>query len=437
MLINRYLIQKSSALLFILAGASWSGTILAQNGWERMEDMNKERIFHGSCLLENSIYVFGSNTPLVPDLASVEVYDISANEWATLANMPKPIGDPHVCGINKMIYLIGGWYNESDNQNASNFNLEYNPEQDGYTERKNCPFPTASSPSCVLNNKIHVFGNRETVTNPWLPQKNVFVYDPVADNWDSLPDMNFEHTDGDAVTLNNKIYLMGGAIEIIRDTAFFFVEGKSEMYDPETNSWTILKDMPVPVARHASVAHDNKILVFGGDSADYFWGTFHGTDLIQEYDPSTDTWRIMEGMPFNRFASTAHKAGDFVYIIGGEDRPNHRLKEVWRFDLNYLKPTTSTNELIHGISPLFTLRQNYPNPFCGCTQISYEMAEPGVVDLDIVNGFGQEIITLDHGMKSPGSYSVTWDAKGIGSGFYFCRLRVGEAEKVMKLIVLP
>jgi N-acetylneuraminic acid mutarotase len=433
----RYLIQKSLAFLLFIWSAGQSVNVHAQNGWKRMEDMNMERMFHGSCLLENSIYVFGSNTPLKPDLASVEVYDIGTNEWASLANMPKPIGDPHVCGINLRIYLIGGWVNESDNQNASNFNLEYNPEQDGYTERKNCPFSTASSPSCVLNNKIHVFGNRKTETVPWLPQKNVFIYDPVADNWDSLPDMKFEHTDGDAVSLNNKIYLMGGAIEkISRDTAYFFVEGKSEMYDHETKSWTIVKDMPVPVARHASVVHDNKILVFGGDSADYIWGTFHGTNLIQEYDPLTDTWQAMEGMPFNRFASTAHKAGDFVYLIGGYDNTHQILKEVWRFDLHYLKPT-SANELLNRTSTIFTLRQNYPNPFSGSTRIRYEIAEPGVVDLDIVNGLGQEIITLDHGIKIPGSYSVTWDAKGIGSGFYFCRLKVGEAEKVMKLVVLP
>jgi len=213
------------------------------------------------------------------------------------------------------------------------------------------------------------------------------------------------------------------------------------MFDSENNSWTVLKDMPFPVAGHASVAHDNKILVFGGDSVDYVWGsvagssTAIGSNLIQEYDPSTDTWRVMEGMPFNRFGSKAHKVGDFVYIIGGEDKPNHRIKEVWRFDLNYLEPL-STNGLLQSTSPTFTLHQNYPNPFSGFTQISYELKEPGTVKLDIINFLSQEITTLVHEVKRPGSYSLNWDAEGVAHGVYFCRLRVGDSEKVIKLIVL-
>ena len=304
-----------------------------------------------------------------------------------------------------------------------------------YFLRANCPVSTAQSPSCVLNDKCYIFGNRIKV-RPWTPYKNVCVYDPVTDKWDLCPDMNFEHTDGDAVILNNKIYLIGGAIETNQNYTFYEFKVRSEMFDPETSSYTALKDMHFPVSGHSSVVHNNKVYVFGGDTASYQLYQAHGTNLIQEYDPASDTWRLMNGMPFDRFACKAEKVGDFVYIIGGRGYPNQVLKEVWRFDLNYLEPVT-TSELLHNTGPAFILHPNYPNPFSGSTRISYEIAESGEVNLDIVNELGREIITLDRGIKSPGSYSVIWNAKGADPGLYFCRLRAGGEERVRKLVVLP
>ncbi len=71
------------------------------------------------------------------------------------------------------------------------------------------------------------------------------------------------------------------------------------------------------------------------------YGNSIGTNIIQEYDPATDSWRLMEGMPFKRASMTGEKVGNYVYLIGGYlnsrdlDEP---LSEVWRFNLRSLKP---------------------------------------------------------------------------------------------------
>lgn len=418
-------------LIFISAGLL--NTIQAQNGWTQMEDMDIERNYFRSCLLDNSIYIFGGEDKEHKYLSSAKAYDIGTNKWTSLVNLPNLISDPHVCELNKKIYIIGGWHMGTATSWPSNLNFEYNPELDGYSAMKNCPSVTASSPSCALDNKIYIFGNRDSSNQN--PQKKVFRYDPVTDNWDTLPGMIHEHTLGDAVSLDNKIYLLGGAVE--SGVIYYSVHGKSEMFDPETNSWTELKDMPFPVANHTSIVHNNKILVFGGDSAYFqYINSVYGSKLIQEYDPLTDSWRLMEGMPFYRSGHAAQKLGDLVFIIGGVDRPEHKLKEVWRFDLNYLEAETSTNELLQSTVSLFTLHQNYPNPFTGSTKISYELGESGSVKLEILNLLGQQITTLVHEMKNPGSYCLNWNAEGLNPGVYFCRLKMGDSEKVIKLLIL-
>jgi N-acetylneuraminic acid mutarotase len=437
----RHHILEAFAMLFIALSTLWSVDILAQNGWERMQDMNIERLSAKSCLLENRIYVFGGQDYEYKYISTTVVYDINTNEWTSLAGLPAPTVDPHVCAVNNMIYILGGWQSfspEGRGFEPSDANYKYNPELDDYSIKKNCPSNTCGSPSCALNNQIYIFGFRKSGGKR---NKEVFRYDPVIDNWDTLPDMIFEHTNGNAVSLNNRIYLIGGAVELYRNKyesyiEVYDIEGKSEMFDPVTDSFTVLKDMPYPVASHSSVVYNNKILVFGGDTANFIYAsTNYGSNIIQEYDPSTDTWRVMEGMSFYRTYSTAQKAGDFVYIIGGTDKPNHNLREVWRYDLNYLKPLL-TNEPSRITIPKFTLQQNYPNPFSGSTKIDYELREPGEVKLDIVDIPGQEITTLVHEMKSPGNYSLTWNAEGVNPGVYFCRLKMGDTKKVIKLLIL-
>ena len=46
--------------------------------------------------------------------------------------------------------------------------------------------------------------------------------------------------------------------------------------------------MLVPVSRHVSIVHNEKIYVFGGETEDYIWSVFTGSDIIQEYDPVKD-----------------------------------------------------------------------------------------------------------------------------------------------------
>ena len=38
--------------------------------------------------------------------------------------------------------------------------------------------------------------------------------------------------------------------------------------------------------------------------------------------------------------------------------------------------------------------------------------------------------------KSPGNYSVQWDATGVGSGTYFCRLESNGRHQIGKMLLM-
>ncbi len=82
------------------------------------------------------------------------------------------------------------------------------------------------------------------------------------------------------------------------------------------------------------------------------------------------------------------------------------------------------------------LDQNYPNPFNPTTTIAFALPSDQIVTLKVYNAIGQEVATLVNEFKTAGRYSAVWDAKGIPSGVYFCRLQAGNAVELKKMTLL-
>ncbi len=84
----------------------------------------------------------------------------------------------------------------------------------------------------------------------------------------------------------------------------------------------------------------------------------------------------------------------------------------------------------------FTLHQNYPNPFNPTTSIEYQVASTEKVSIKVYDVLGREIRTLVNEQKSPGSYSVNFDASNLSSGIYFYVLEAGNVRLSKKMMLI-
>ena len=95
-----------------------------------------------------------------------------------------------------------------------------------------------------------------------------------------------------------------------------------------------------------------------------------------------------------------------------------------------------------GTPKLYSLAQNFPNPFNPSTTIRFSLPEPGNVSLEVYNVLGEKVAVLASGTHTPGLYTAVWDARNCGSGVYFVRLIVrndlGSAQysKTNKVLLL-
>jgi hypothetical protein len=84
----------------------------------------------------------------------------------------------------------------------------------------------------------------------------------------------------------------------------------------------------------------------------------------------------------------------------------------------------------------FSLSQNFPNPFNPSTIISYRIINPSKVILNIYDLLGRKIRTLVNEYKSPGHYSVSFNALNLSSGIYIYQLASGDKIAVKKMLLL-
>ena len=84
----------------------------------------------------------------------------------------------------------------------------------------------------------------------------------------------------------------------------------------------------------------------------------------------------------------------------------------------------------------FKLEQNYPNPFNPSTTIRYEIPWRSQVSLTVFNTLGQQVAVLVQGEEDAGHHDVRFEASGLSSGVYFCRMSAGGYSSSRRILLL-
>jgi len=89
----------------------------------------------------------------------------------------------------------------------------------------------------------------------------------------------------------------------------------------------------------------------------------------------------------------------------------------------------------------YALLSNYPNPFNAKTTISFALASPSDVKLEIYDIAGRLVKLLINDYSEAGRYTVIWDAtdnygQAVATGIYFYRLSAGELSLSQKMTLI-
>lgn len=250
---------------------------------------------------------------------TAEIYDITSNIWSYTSDMNQARHFHASSNLNNGQILVTGGSNDFTwNTTRLSTTESYDPNTNIWTALTPLNIPRMGHKQITFKDsqheeKVMVIGGIG-VDNIRLTSTE--IYNPLTNSWSFGPPISFARYGFEAVSLHDgRILIIGG------DMPDF---NRSEVYDPNSNSWTTFI-APHKTINHQAIVLDKnanyKVLVAGGSATTY------GTKSAMLFNPSTNQWDIAEGMntPRVEFSLTLLDNGRAL-AAGGSNITEVRLK---------------------------------------------------------------------------------------------------------------
>jgi N-acetylneuraminic acid mutarotase len=248
--------------------------------------------------------------------------------WQPLAPFPAPTREIVAVSAAGKIYMFAG---QGNLFTPLGLVYEYDPVSNVWTKKKNMPLPVHHAAIVDYNGKIYSFGGFKKPASgetTWEAINNSWEYDPSTDVWKALKPMPSVRGAASVAVVNGKFYVMGGAGVHPGMKNVPLIVGPDgtpnrsldtvEEYDLSSDSWRVRTTMPTPRNHFGLAAVNGKIYAIGGRMGSAFGPFGSDTDVVEEYDPATDTWGLEKArMTTPRGSMSWGVYNGRVYVVGG------------------------------------------------------------------------------------------------------------------------
>lgn len=250
--------------------------------WSEKAPMPTARSVASAAAVNGKIYVFGGTTDLDVGTvtAAVEVYDPETNAWDTRSDMPTPLWGSAAAAVNGKIYVIGGGTDEVLGSFTAHTTVQiFDTAIGGWITGAPMPTPRATISAAVVDGLIFTVGGAEDDS----ASKALEIYDPSIDSWWVGADMSIGRDWFATAAIDGKIYALGGLawgtgteLRIIHEV---------EVYNPQNGHWEQSTRMPDQRFGVSAVTLDEKIVLIGGANRLQTWAT----NRVDAYEPKLYT----------------------------------------------------------------------------------------------------------------------------------------------------
>ncbi|MGE0143275.1 MAG: Kelch repeat-containing protein [Planctomycetota bacterium] len=236
--------------------------------------------FDGALLNDGRVLVAGGTTTFVDAVSalanaqsSVEIYNPATNTWSNAAGMADRLIGPDLTTLADGRVLLSGGFDVD-----SFFGI---------------PIPVGSIRTSRL-------------------------YNPTNNTWGNAATMQSSrgaHGPNTVRLQDGRVLVTGGAQSGPDLTQAASIAG-AEIYNPSTNTWTALPPLPQATAIHAvSVIADGRVVVTGGASGTLTTPVEHANALV--FQPLSNSWTVLPNLPTARAGHVSMSTDDGVLVLFG------------------------------------------------------------------------------------------------------------------------
>ncbi len=364
-------------------------------------------------------------------------YDVSANIWESLPDLPDPLGKIAL-GVNVIdgiAYIMGGYHvfengSELTSEKVHRFDLATNTF---LADGAPIPVPVDDHVQAVYKDSlIYLVTGWSGTQSSGGNVRDVQIYNPTTDTWQEgtpvFASSNSRVFGTSGVIIGNKIYYFGGAKIVGNNfnSSQDFRIGTIDENDPTQITWEVFF-AGFPGYRTAATEIDGNAYFLGGSDVTYNYNgiAYNGSGGVGPnqsslaYDPVLDT--VFRRGPFPEMPMDLRSLGELSdnkrIIAGGMESGQIVSNKTWLLDFNPID-YVQTNEV-----KTVELISLFPNPTTA--QISFNIDtnqadEIRILDLEgkvqLQSMFSQNTISLS--TLAAGMYIVQFFQKGqiVGTG---------------------
>jgi N-acetylneuraminic acid mutarotase len=149
-------------------------------------------------------------------------------------------------------------------------------------------------------------------------------------DWQEVAPSPIKRAEALGGVVNGKLYVMGGLYS--GGSGTILATTRCDVYDPATNTWTRIKDMPEKITHAGQVIVGDTIWFIGGYVGDH---PGPATNHVWKYNTTTNTWSAGPTLPKMRGAGGAGLIGNTIVFFGGMNYDRTwSAPNTWALDLN-------------------------------------------------------------------------------------------------------
>jgi serine/threonine protein kinase len=283
-----------------------SPPLRADSTWRRLPSMPTARQNMASTVLDGTIWVVGGLESASTGSRRVEGYDPVINGWKSGPDLPVRLHHEMAVTYKGEIVVIGGWIPKGSDPSAETSGRVFALRGGRWVRLPSLQQPRAAGAAAVAGDRIVVVGGQ--ADDRLVDTTEVFD----GKQWRSgaeLPTLR-EHLA--AASDGRFVYAVGGRkLSPDKNSAAL------ERYEPATDHWQRLPDMPTARGGLGAAIADGDLIAVGGETSTDVLGE------VESYNLATKNWSNAPSMRTPRHGIAVAAIDRSLYSLGGAPRPGH------------------------------------------------------------------------------------------------------------------
>jgi len=276
------------------------------DGWRPIAPAPTARQQVPAVTLNGSVWLLGGLTNHGAT-DTVEGFDPVTNSWKTAPKLPAPLHHSTAVNYRDELVVLGGWIPEGGNPSAETSKRVFALREGAkWEELPALRHPRAAAAAAVVGGKIVVVGGQ---ADGQLVRETE-VFDGKA--WRDAKPMPTAREHVAAAADRRYLYAIGG-----RELSSDHNLAAFERYDPESDEWERLPDLPTPRGGLGATVAGNHVVAAGGEEPTGVRAT------VEAFDISAGRWMRLDDLPTPRHGLGVASIGTRVFALGGARRPGH------------------------------------------------------------------------------------------------------------------